>query len=221
MGYRGKIKEQEQARRLRRQGHTLNEIARALGVSKSSASLWVREVEFTPRLPFSDRRYGPKNPGANALQRRKQAEIERSDRDGRNRLARLGEREFLAAGVALYAAEGSKTDGAVAFANTDPRMIRFFCDWLRCFFLIDESRMRVKLYLHQGLNLAAAIEFWSELAGIPSSQFTKPYRAVPNAGIRNTKHAKGCATIVYSCSRTHRQIMGLCKALLSSASIPG
>ena len=46
------------------------------------------------------------------------------------------------------------------FANSDPRMVAFFCSWLRHFFQVDESRLRVRLYLHQGLDLAAAIAFW-------------------------------------------------------------
>lgn len=221
MGYRGKVKEQEAARRLRAKGCTLNEIVRALGVSKSSASLWVRDVEFTPRLPLGNRNHGPRNRPPNALQRRKQEEIERSDEEGRRRLRQLSDDEFLVAGAALYAAEGSKTDGGVAFANTDVRMIAFFCSWLRHFYKVDESRLRLKLYLHEGLDLEAAEAFWSELTGVPISQFRKPYRAVPDPSIRRSKHPLGCATVAYSCSRTHRQIMGLCRALLSSAIIPG
>ena len=100
--------------------------------------------------------------------------------DGRARIGRLSEREFLVAGVALYAGEGSKRDGAVKFANTDPRMVAFYCTWLRRFFAIDEARLRVRLYLHEGLDLAAAVAFWSDVTGIPPSQFQKPYRAVPD-----------------------------------------
>jgi len=48
MGYRGKVKEQEAARVLRAEGHTLADIATKLGVAKSSVSLWVRDVPFTP-----------------------------------------------------------------------------------------------------------------------------------------------------------------------------
>jgi hypothetical protein len=122
MGYRGKLAEQRQARQLRRAGLPLAEIAAALGVSKSSVSLWVRDVEFTGPVVRSarGRRRDP-----NALQRRKQGEIERLLEEGRARVGRLSEREFLVAGVALYAGEGTKRDGAVRFANSDPRMIVF------------------------------------------------------------------------------------------------
>jgi hypothetical protein len=157
----------------------------------------------------------------NALQRRKQAEVDRLVAEGRERIGRLSEREFLVAGVALYSGEGSKGDGSVAFTNSDPRMVAFFCSWLRHFFQVDESRLRVRLYLHQGLDLAAAIAFWLELTGIPGSQFAKPYRAVADPSIRTAKHVHGCVGVRYSCSATHRSIMGLVGALLSGAAIPG
>jgi len=48
MGYRGKLAERQQARQLRRAGLPLAEIAARLGVSKSSVSLWVRDVAFEP-----------------------------------------------------------------------------------------------------------------------------------------------------------------------------
>lgn len=218
MGYRGKLAEQQQARQLRRTGLPLAEIATRLGVSKSSVSVWVRDVEFTApaRPPPRGRRREP-----NALQRRKQAEIDRLLAEGQLRVGRLSEREFLVAGVALYAGEGAKGDGSVVFANSDPRMVAFFCSWLRHFFDIDESRLRVRLYLHRGLDLAAAIAFWSALTGIPEAQFVKPYRAVPDPSIRSAKHVHGCVGVRYSCSATHRSIMGLVGALLSDAAHPG
>ncbi len=40
--------EQERARALRAEGYTMPEIATELGVSKSSVSLWTRDVEFAP-----------------------------------------------------------------------------------------------------------------------------------------------------------------------------
>ena len=217
MGYRGKLAERQQARRLRRTGLPLAEIAALLGVSKSSVSLWVRDVPFDPLpRPARGRRRSP-----NSLQRRKQSEIDRLLREGQARIGRLSEREFLVAGVALYAGEGSKGDGSVLFTNSDPRLIAFFCSWLRHFFPIDESRLRVRLYLHQGLDLDVAIAHWSALTGIPESQFVKPYRAVPDPSIRHAKHVHGCVGVRYSCSATHRSIMGLVGALLSDAAIPG
>ena len=78
MGYRGKVEQQEEARRLRAQNLTLATIAEKLGVAKSSVSLWVRDVPFTP----SKRRYGPQR-RPNRLHDAKLREIEQLDAEGR------------------------------------------------------------------------------------------------------------------------------------------
>jgi transcriptional regulator with XRE-family HTH domain len=211
VGYRGKLVERERARELRAEGETLLDIARSLGVSKSSVSIWVRDVPFTPRHGRRTARHGEPN----ALQRAKAAEIERLREEARRRIAEVSDREFLVAGIALYAAEGSKTEGSVRFANSDPRMIAFFCAWLRRFFDVDESRLRVRVYLHHGLDLEAAERFWSDLTAISRDQFRTPYRAIPKVGIRHNKHEHGCPSVAYCCTRTHRTIMGLTEALLA------
>lgn len=211
MGYRGKIIEQQTARDLRALGWTLADIADRLGVAKSSVSLWVRDVEFDPRPRRRARKREP-----NALQRRKAAEIEELIAEGKQRLGSLNEQSFLAAGAALYAGEGSKTDGMVKFANSDPRMVAFFCIWLRHFFDVDESRLTARLYLHQGLDLDRAEAHWSVVTGIPRAQFRKAYRAVPDPSIRKSKHEFGCAYVCYGSSRVHRAIMGLISGLLGS-----
>jgi hypothetical protein len=229
MGYRGKLEQQERARQLRAEAWTLAEIAAELDVAKSSASLWCREVEVDEaalearrRQRFLSGNEGARRRGPNVLQRRKQAEIEQLRAAGAERIGSLTEKEFLVAGVMLYAGEGSKTEGEVRLANSDPRMVLFFCSWLRRFFDIDESRLRVRLYLHEGLDLDAANRFWSELTGVPLDQFRAPYRAVPDHSIRHTKHATGCPSVSYNCTRTHRAVMGLVHALLSCESaIPG
>jgi len=226
MGYRGKIAEQNRARDLRAAGWTYNEIAAEVGVSKSSVSLWCRDVEPDPDAwaarASANRNYGARHARPHAQKVRKDEEIARLRAEGRARIAALTEQEFLVAGTALYAGEGSKRDGAVCFANSDPRMILFFATWLRRFFAIDESRLRMRLYLHEGLDLEAAIEFWSQLTGVPSAQFSKPYRAVADPSIRRSKHPMGCASVVYSHSRTLRTVLGLTDALLTCPSvIPG
>ena len=101
MGYRGLLAERQQARQLRRTGLPLAEIAARLGVSRSSVSLWVRDVDFVA-LP------------------RPQAEIDQLLAEGHTGIGRLSEREFLVAGVALYAGEGTKRDGAVRSPTVIP-----------------------------------------------------------------------------------------------------
>jgi transcriptional regulator with XRE-family HTH domain len=196
------------ARGLRAEAWTLAEIAAELRVARSTVSVWVRDVPFTPR----PRRVGDRRPHPQHLARL--AEVERLRAEGLTQIGALSERDLLIAGTALYAGGGAKTGGAVAFANTDPRMIELFLRFLRATFAVDEQRLRLRLYLHEGLDLDSAQVFWSEVTAIPLGQFLKPYRAVPDPSRRAARHVMGCASIRYSCSMTLRAILGLCDALL-------
>jgi len=217
MGYGGKLPEQRRARELRAGAWTLAEIATELGVSKSSVSVWVRDVEFVPQ----PRNRGHSSHRPHPLRLRKEAEIERCLAEGRQRIAQLTDKEFLVLGLALYAGEGGKGEGEIRFANSDPRMIVTFITWLRRFFDIDESRLRMRLYLHADLDVDAAIAYWSSLTGVPVEQFTKPYRAVPDRSMRRNRHVYGCPSISYGCSHTHRRVMGMVAAILSTSAFPG
>ena len=215
MGYRGKLELQARARVLRLEGSTLTEIAEVLGVAKSSVSLWVRDI------PIEVRRRQQVARRPSSLHLAKLAEIDECNELGRERLGSLSDQAFLVAGAALYAGEGTKTDGEIVFANTDPAMVGLFCSWLRRFFTIDEGRLRVRVYLHEGLDIGAAEAFWAAVTGVPRAQFRKGYRAAANPTIRTTKHEHGCVYVRYCCTRTHREVMGLVRALLASAGPSG
>jgi hypothetical protein len=189
----------------------LSDIAEQLGVAKSSVSMWVRDVPFDPppRRSSPDRKPHPQHVA-------KLAEIAACESAAFERVGVLSEQAFFAAGVALYAGEGTKRDGGVEFANADPAIIAFFCRWLRECFTIDERRLRVRVYLHADLDLDAAEAFWSEVTGVPRSQFRSSYRAKADATMRNRRHEHGCAYVRYGCVHTHRQIMGAVRALLTS-----
>ena len=220
MGYRGKTVQRARARELRAEGWTLKEIAAELGVSKGSVSTWVRDVEVEPEVwtlrVETRRNHGWKKRRATFLAKRAEqatAELE----SARTWLGELSDRDLFVAGIALYAGEGAKGRGSVQLPNSDPRIIVVFLAWLRRFFEVDESRLRVWLYLHENLDLETAIEYWSTLTGIPRSQFGKPCRAEPDESIRQAKHPLGCPSIRYSCTSTQRRVMALVEALLSSS----
>ena len=209
MGYRGKLSERGAARELRATAMTLADIAAKLGVSKATVSVWVRDVDFEP----SPRRTGGRRRD-HAQHTAKLAEIEQCNLEGRERLGQLSQQAFLAAGLALYAGEGAKRDGAVVFANTDPALVGFFCDWFRHFFVVEESRFRLRIYLHDDLDMDRAVRHWTEITNIAALQLIKPYRPRSKHGPTATKHEYGCAYISYSSTSIHRQITGLIAALM-------
>ncbi len=211
MGNRGHLHKQDEARRLRAEAWTLDEIASALGCAKSSASLWTRGVEFDPK---------PRNRGNNVtkphhLHLKKLAQIEECKAWANEALGNVSDRDLFMAGIGLYAGDGAKTGAEVRFANSNPGLVALHCRWFRTFFEVDESKMRFQLYLHEGLDLDAANEHWVGVTGIPSEQFYKPYRAKADAFIRRTKHEFGCAHVRYCSTRTLRKVLALLDALLS------
>ena len=213
-----KQQERGEARQLRVAGWSIKAIAEALGVSPASVSVWCSDIDpGVLRLSRVGRR--ARRPSALTVARTNQIELLR--REGEARVGVLDERSFLVAGVMLYVAEGTKADGNVTMANTDPRVIAFWCGWLRSSFDIDESRLRARVYLHAGLDLDRAEEFWSVLTDIPRSQFHAAYRPPADPTRRRARHEHGCCYVRYSDVAVHRAIMGMADALLSSACLPG
>ena len=217
MGYRGKVEERQRARERRAQSWTLQEIATELGVSKGSVSGWVRDVEFVPRPRNRGHPAGPKHP----MRVRKETELERCRIEAEEWVGELSERDLAMFCLGLYAGEGSKTDGGVSMANTNPRFLRALLGWLRGEFGLDESRWRARLYLHEGLDLESAMEHWIRLLIIDADRFHKPYRAVADSSIRSQKHVHGCATVTYSDTLLHRRVMARIEAIASRFDLPG
>ena len=92
-------------------------------------------------------------------------------------------------------------------ANTNPVVLRMFVTWLRRTFEIDESRLRVRLYLHEGLDLDAASRYWSACCDIPSAQFQQalPSRGRSHASTVETPESdvRPCGT---ACTLDHRGV---------------
>ena len=217
MGYRGKVAEQEKAAMLRAEGRTLLDIAETLGVSKSSVSLWVRDIDIeTAAAPHA----GIARPHAQHLA--KLAEIDECDRSGLERIGALsdaGVPRRRCCAVRGRGREARRQRALREHRSGDGRvLLRVAAAVLR---RSTSRALRVRVYLHEGLDLDAAEQFWSDVTGVPRSQFNAAYRAKADPTIRRNKHEYGCVYVDYRCSRTHREIMGLVRALLASDAIPG
>lgn len=172
---RPKPDQKEAARRLRRAGRTYDEIHAELGVSKSSISLWVRDLPAPPRRErmrrAAETRWGP------ARQRREE-ERRATKAAAAAEIGPFADRELFFVGVALYWAEGAKDKPydrreRVRFINSDPGVIEVYLAWLRLLG-IPEERWRLRVAIHESADVAAAERFWAGVAGIPVEAFQKP-----------------------------------------------
>ena len=218
MGNGGKVVEQQRARELRARSWTLAEIAAELGVSKSSASLWTRGVNFEPR----PRNRGHSSHKPHPLTVKKQAELERCRVEARDIAKSLSDRDFFIYGLTLYLGEGAKTEASgFRMANTSTAIMRSFVRWLRMFFDIDETRLRGRLYLHDDLDEHAAITHWSEALDVPLDQFQRSYRPVRRSDFKTSKHEFGCMSIGYGDVSIFRRVMAMNDAISCTFADPG
>lgn len=172
-----KTRERAEARRLRRLGWSVREIERHLGVSRSSASLWVRDVPLTEEQIAELHSRSATSPGqlagaaANAAlgrARRRSYQLE-----GRARV-RTGDPLHLA-GCMLFWAEADKHRNGVRLANSDPDLLQLFVVFLRSCYDADVSRIAVSCNLFADhLERQQQIEdFWLRTLGLPKSCLRK------------------------------------------------
>jgi hypothetical protein len=149
----------------------VNEIARTVGVSVSSVSLWVRDVPLTPAQEAAlDARNPVRNGqlrGAANNSARCRAVREEAQLHGR-RLARNGAPGFIA-GCMLYWSEGAKRRNTVCLTNSDVDLVEAFVRFLRTYYSVPDERMTfsVNCFLGNGLTLDEIEQWWLNRLDLP------------------------------------------------------
>ena len=198
---------------LRKQGKSLLEISQKLHVAKSTASLWL-STEKNRGL------YGTmtKQEWMTYIQKKsivalhKRTIIRQQNREIEAKGQILGLHtplETMRAILAtLYWAEGSKGEGVLDFANTDPRLCLIFTTLLRSCYELDEGKFRIRLHLHKYHNEPELKKYWSELLNIPLSQFNQViWKKEPNSGKRYRRNYHGICFVKYNSVDLQKRIM--------------
>ncbi|MFJ7078378.1 hypothetical protein [Streptomyces sp. NPDC098781] len=167
----------DRARELRRQGWTYDQIQVELGCSKSSISLWVRDLPKPERRRSSEEAAAIARRGWEAKARIRDEERQRTKETAKQDVGAMTERELFLAGVVLYWAEGAKDKPysrerreRLQFINSDPNAIRFYLRWLDSL-NVERERMRFRVSIHETADVNAAEAFWADLVGVDPSTF--------------------------------------------------
>ncbi|MGV9940361.1 hypothetical protein [Streptomyces sp. NPDC003401] len=213
------------ARELRLQGWTYDQIQVELGCSKSSISLWVRD------LPKPERRDAAEQA---RLACRKRWEHELAVRDEKrrqtkaaaaNEIGTMTARDLFLVGVALYWAEGSKDKlyarrESVQFVNSDPGVIRVYLAWLDLLG-VSRERLRFTVMIHENADVTGAEEYWADLVGVDRAVFYKTTlkRHNPKTVRKNVgENYRGCLVIrVLQGAELYRRIEGWWSGIVDSA----
>ncbi|WP_405941791.1 hypothetical protein [Streptomyces sp. NBC_00207] len=218
------------ARELRLQGMTYDQIQVELGCSKSSISLWVRDLpKPTPqRTPAEQAQLASRKrwEHENALRDEQRTHIKES---ARAEIGRLSDRELFIVGVTLYWAEGAKDKSydrreKVQFINSDPGVILVFLAWLDLIG-VDRKRIRYRVMIHESADAKAAEEHWAALVDADAAQFARatlkkhnPKTTRKNAG----ENYQGCLVLYVSRSADiYRRVEGAWCGIVGASSRTG
>jgi hypothetical protein len=218
----------ERARELRLQGWTYNQNQAELGCSKSSVSLWVRDLPRPAPKYTPEEQRARMNAGLAKLYAARDVERQATKQAAAAEIGELSDRELFITGVALYWAEGTKDKPhtrreSVEFVNSDPGMIAVFLAWLDLLGA-KRDRLHCRVMIHESADVAAAEQYWADRVGIDRSLLGKTLLKKHNPATvrKNTGDGyRGCLGIkVRQGADLYRRIEGWWYGIVGAATAP-
>ncbi|MFF0064145.1 hypothetical protein ACFYRC_21820 [Streptomyces sp. NPDC005279] len=216
------------ARQLRLQGMTYDRIQVELGCSKSSISLWVRDLPKPERRRTREEASAIAKRGWEATLRRREMERQQTRKVATDDIGEMSDRELFLLGVGLYWAEGSKAkehrrQERVTFINSDPHMIEVYLAWLRLLG-VSADRLRFHVQIHESANVAGAERYWAELTGADTAAFGKTSLKKHNPKTRRKnvgEEYRGCLVVrVLQSAELYRRVEGWWCGIVVAALAP-
>lgn len=167
-----KVSCREKATQLRRAGFSYNLIAEEVGVSKSTLSVWLADIPYTPNEEVK-RRIGTSLAAASlAKHKQKTASLEEARKLAQEDIGSYTDRDLFMFGLALYVGEGEK-NGNVGIVNANPYIITTAKQWLQKFYGIPDSSFTLAVHLYPDNDKDLSLQYWSQHTKVPLKQFGK------------------------------------------------
>jgi len=170
-----------------------SEIAKKLKCSASGVNYWLLRYSI-PKRNISDAIYYKRNPKGDPFS----AKLPQTTQEG-----------FLhGLGIGLYWGEGNKRNtNSLRLANTDPRLIKKYIEFLRSAYCIDENKLKFGLQVFGSVDGKEALNFWIKSLGFQRKQFQKIVH-IAKRGTGTYKHsAKYGVLIVYFNNKKLRDLI--------------
>lgn len=208
-----KFKEKIKAISLREKGRSFNEIRKKIKVSKSTLSLWLKDVKLTSKQKqrlYVTLRQKNAYRLAKMNQDKKETRIKVIVGQAKKEIKRLIKNPLFLAGLMLYCAEGDKSDlrEVVKFSNSDPILIKFIMRWFREVCHVPEEKFKICLHIYE-LHCRKNIEnYWSKEINIPMRQFYKTQIKPTSLGHRRNILYNGTCSVRINNKDLYRRIKG-------------
>jgi len=203
---------------LRGKGYSIQELKDTLKVSKSSISLWVRNVKLSKKAKTRlEKRYTV----AQLASQKSIKEKTRQKTEIANQFAKdiigksvLSQETSLVICAMIWWCEGNKgVRNAVIFTNSDPELVKSFLFLLRSSLDLDERKFRVLMHLHGYHDEKVQKIFWSKITNIPQTQFNKSYLK-PTNGKYKKENYQGCIKVSYNDVAIARRLESVAKLFM-------
>lgn len=166
--------------KLRKQGISIIEIERSLGVAKSTLSYWFRDIELNKR---AEKRLAHAKTVALFDARRKASlwhneqkalRIEKARLDTEITLSKinLDDPAILELCLAiLYLGEGFKKSDKTGLGNSDPLIVKFFVESMKRLYDVGHTKQKFHLHLRADQNPEQMKKFWSNFLDVSLERF--------------------------------------------------
>lgn len=167
----------------RMSGKSLLYLSKKFNISKSTASLWCRNVALsTKALKLIKQRWIEstklnRQRGVYINKFNKFQRIKNEQKISKQIIKKISNRDLLIIGVSLYWAEGSKkeTGAGFSFINSDPDMVKIMYKWLVDLMYIKKEELIINVainIIHKN-RINKVLNFWSKMLDLPVSSFGK------------------------------------------------
>ncbi len=173
----------EKALAMRKQGKSINDIAKEQSISKSTASIWCRNINLSEKqkkILYKKGEVGRKRGrlvGAKINKEKKLSRVNFFKKLALNEIKKISKRDLELITAALYWAEGAKTESRFMFVNSDPNMIMIVYLYLTNVLKIPLDRIKPVVQVNEvhRYRVDKILKFWSDLLGLPISSFGNTY----------------------------------------------
>lgn len=208
-----KLNEKNQAIRLRKIGESYSAIRTRVKVSKSTLSLWLRDIKLTPeqkeKIHVTLRQKNAYK-GAKVQQKKRIKITKRILAEAKKEFKLFFQSPLFLAGLMLYWAEGDKSDvrEAVKFSNSDPHIIKLMMQWFRAICKVPNKKFRVTLHIHELHCRKDIKQYWSKLLHLPLTQFYKTQVKPTSLRHRRNRLYNGTCAVIVNNKNLYRRIRG-------------
>lgn len=210
-----RLEDKNKAIKLRIQGKTYKEIREIIpNLSKSTLSGWLKNFKLNSKQEKKLKQniekitYNARVKSAWTKRKIKQEKIKRIHKEAKEELSVLFKNPLFLVGVSLYWAEGSKTQEAVQFSNSDPRLIKIMIKWFKEICKVPENKLKVHIYIHEIYKKENCEKFWSQVTKVPVSNFGKTTYKPTIHKIKKNPDYKGVCRIDINNVDLFRKITG-------------